>query len=254
MNYRHSYLAMAVILLVAGPAAAESLDEVLAKVYNARGGLENIKSVDSARIAGTFDMGMMQAAFTMEWKRPDKLRIDFSTPQGDGAQAYDGEKAWTMFAGQGLQELTGDQAAVLRRQADLIDGPLVDWKDKGNSVEYLGEGDYEGTPVLKLKLSREDGTETTIFVDAAKFLTIHQSGTTKVQGMETDVETYVSDYKKVDELMMAHTIKTELIDVGMTQTMMMETVELNVDIPDDRFAMPPAEPAPAAEEGAEEAG
>lgn len=250
MNYRRICLAVIVILLVAGSVAAESPDEVLAKVYDARGGLKNIKSVESARMSGTYDMGMMQSAFTMEWKRPNKLRISFSTPQGDGAQAYDGEVAWAMLPGQGVQEITGEQASGLRRQADLIDGPLVDWKEKGNSVEYLGEGEYEGTPALKLKLSREDGTDTTIFVDAANFLPIHQSGTMKMQGMETDVETYISDYRKVEGLMMAHMIKSELIDVGMTQTLTMETIELNVDIADDRFAMPaPEEPEPAEEQG-----
>lgn len=243
MNHRYSFLALTVVFLATSPAAAESLDEVLTKVYDARGGLKNIRSVESARISGTYDMGMMQAAFTMEWKRPDRLRISFTTPQGDGVQAYDGEKAWVKLPGQGIQEISGDQADALRRQADLIDGPLVDWKDKGNSVEYLGEGDYEGTPVLKLGLSRPDGTETTIFIDAADFLPIHQSGSMKMQGMETDVETYISDYRKVGELMMAHTVKTELIDVGMTQTVTMETVELNADVPDDRFAMPAPEPA-----------
>ena len=213
MKYPRSFLALAVVLLVAGPAAAESLDEVLTKVYDARGGLENIKSVDSARISGTFVIpGMMEAEFTMEWKRPDKLRMDFTTPQGDGSQGYDGEMAWGVMPGGGPQEITGDQADSLRRQADLIDGPLVDWKDKGNTVEYLGEGEYEGIPVVKLKLSQSSG-EMTIFLDAANFLTIHQTGTTKMQGMETDVEIYISDYKKVDDLMMAHSIKNEMIDV-----------------------------------------
>jgi len=250
MKYRCSFLVVALILLAAGPLAAEPLDDVLAKVYDARGGLENIKSVETARFSGTFAIpGMMEAAFTMEWKRPDKLRMSFSTPQGDGAQAYNGEKAWGEFPGAGVQELNGDQADSLRRQADLIDGPLVDWKDKGNTVEYLGEGDYEGTPVVKLKLSQTSG-DSTLFLDAATFLTIHSSGTTKMQGMESDVETYFDDYKKVDDLMMAHSIKVELIDVGMTQLLKMDKIEFNVDIADDRFDMPATAEAPAAEEAA----
>jgi len=246
MKYRISLLAIAVVLLAAGTATAQSLDEVLAKAHDARGGLKNIKSVESARMTGTFVIpNMMEASFTMEWKRPDKLRMSFTTPQGDGAQAYDGETAWGEFpGGGGPQEITGAQADSLKQQADLIDGPLVDWKDKGNTVEYVGEGEYEGTPAVKLKLTQANGDETTIFLDAASFLTIHGSGTTKMQGMETDVETYYDDYRKIGDLMMAHSIKNELIDVGMTQILTMDTIELNVAVADDRFAMPAVEAAP----------
>ena len=240
---RRVLVILASVLLAGGMAAGGSLEEILDKTYDARGGLEKLKAVKSARISGTYEIpGMMQAPISMEWKRPNKLRIEFSTPQGDGVQAFDGETAWALMPGSdAAQALPDDQADGIRRQADLIDGPLVDWKTKGNSVEYLGETEFEGSAVHKIKLGLPDGTEQTIFLDASNFLPIRQSGSTTMQGMETDVETYLGEYKKVGDLMLAHNIKNELIDVGMTQTLTMESVEFNIDLADERFAMPAVE-------------
>jgi outer membrane lipoprotein-sorting protein len=256
MILRRSLTVLVLALLATGVAAAGSLDDVLSKLYEARGGLDNIESVDSARATGMFEMpGMMEAEITMEWKKPNKLRIEFKSPQGDGVQAYDGNTAWAVMPGApGPQEMTGDQAASSRRQADFLAGPLVAWKDKGHSVEYVGKEDREGVAVHKLALTFNDGTEMTIFVDAETYLPVHQSGFQKVQGMETDVETYISEYRQVGGLMMAHNIKSELIDVGMTQIVKLENVELNVEIADDRFMMPAVAAEPAAESAGEPEG
>lgn len=242
MTHRRSILAVAVVLLATGLAGAQDLEGILTKIYEARGGLEKIKSVESARMSGMFVIpGMMEAPFTMEWKRPDKIRMEFETAEGNGVQASDGETAWAMMPGMpGPMELPDEQADGIRRQADLIDGPLVDWKDKGNSVEYLGEGELDGAAVYKVKLVRPDETEMTIFLDG-DFLAIRQSGMVKVQGAETEADTFIGDYKEVDGLVMAHSIKTELIDMGMTQELKVDSVELNVEIADNRFVMPGAE-------------
>lgn len=234
-------------LLATGLMAGDSLDKILDKSYEARGGLKNLKAVETARIEGTFVIpGMMEAPIVIEWKRPDKIRMEFETPQGRGVQAFDGDVAWAHMPGApAAMELPGDQASGLRRQADLIDGPLVDWKSKGNSVEYVGEDELDGVAMQKIKVTLADGTEQLVFLDAGSFLPVHQSGTTMMQGAETDVETYIGEYKKIDKVMMAHAIKTELIDMGMTQELTLESFEFNLDLGDDRFAMPAAEPAAA---------
>ncbi len=97
--------------------------------------------------------------------------------------------------------------------------------------------------VHKVKVVRADGTEATIYLDAGNFLAVWQNATTMAQGMETEVDTFIGDYKEVGGLMMAHNIKTELIDMGMTQNITMDSIEFNVEIADDRFAMPEAAPA-----------
>lgn len=254
MIQRRCTIALTVALLATGLAGAQSLEGILTKAYEARGGLDRIKSVESARMTGKFVVpGMMEAPIILEWKRPDKLRLDLTTDQGVIVQGYDGETAWAIPPGMSAPvELSGEQADAMRQQADWIDGPLVDWKDKGNSVEYLGEDELEGVAVHKIKLVQPDETETTIYLDADSFLNIRQNGVITMQGAETEFDAFIGDYREVGGLMMAHNRKTELIDFGQTRNLLLESIELNVEIADDRFAMPEA--APAAADEADEAG
>ncbi len=54
-------------------------------------------------------------------------------------------------------------------QADF-DGPLVDYKEKGNTVEYLGKEEMEGTKVHALKVTKKNGDVATLYLDADSFL------------------------------------------------------------------------------------
>ena len=53
-----------------------------------------------------------------------------------------------------------------------IDGPLVDWKAKGSTVEYLGTEDVDGTLAHKLKVVRKNGDVSFVYLDPDHFLEI----------------------------------------------------------------------------------
>ena len=73
---------LAALSLAALPLAAEealTADQVIAKNLEARGGAEKIAALKSAKVTGKMMMGPgMEAPFTMEWKRPDKVRMEFT--------------------------------------------------------------------------------------------------------------------------------------------------------------------------------
>jgi hypothetical protein len=52
--------------------------------------------------------------------------------------------------GRTQEKMSADDTKSLMEDAD-IDGPLVDWKAKGSTVEYLGTEDVDGTQAHKLK-------------------------------------------------------------------------------------------------------
>ena len=102
----------------------------------------------------------LEADMKESLKARDKLRLETVTPQGDTVEAFDGQTAWIISPGNEFAErASGDQATSIRRQADLMDGPLVDWRAKGNSVKYMGEDELDGVPVRKLSLVQSDGTD-----------------------------------------------------------------------------------------------
>src|SRR5262249_24628011 len=73
--------------------------------------------------------------------------------------AYDGHEGWHIQPFQGRREpekASEDDARSLAQEAEL-DGPLIDWRAKGHRIEYLGTEDTDGTPAIKLRVTRKDG-------------------------------------------------------------------------------------------------
>jgi hypothetical protein len=141
------------------------------------------------------------------------------------------------------EAMTGDDLKDIIEQADLIEGPLFNWKDKGNTVELLGKEAVEGTDAWKLKLTQKNGDVSTIYLDADAYLQIKSEGKRKRGEQEIEFESSYGDYKEVGGLMFAHSVESKPKGAPQGATITVESVELNVDIPDSDFAMP----APKAE-------
>ena len=89
-------------------------------------------------------------------------------------QAYDGKEAWQIDPFQGRKDperLAPDEVKTLVLGADL-DTPLVDYRAKGHSVEYLGLEDVEGSPAHKLRVTLKSGDEVTYFIDPDSMMVI----------------------------------------------------------------------------------
>jgi outer membrane lipoprotein-sorting protein len=246
------------LLAAALPAAAQSTDEIVNQHIEARGGLEKIQSVNSARIVGKMTMGPgMEAPVVLEWKRPESLRLEFVVQGMTGVMTYDGKSGWMLmpFMGKTAPEpVPEEQLKDLAEQADF-DGPLVGYQQKGHQVEYLGEDTIEGTPVHKLRLTKKSGDVSTIYLDKDAFLEIKQEASRETRGQQVEIEVTTGDYKEVDGLVLAHSVENRMKGAPVGQTITIETVELNPALEDSRFTMTPADgsdaPAPAAPAGSE---
>lgn len=228
--------------LVSWPVHAQelSLEAVLNEYYEALGGLEMLKSVNSMKITGRMLMGQgMESPFTRWSKRPDMVRLEFMVQGVTGIQAYDGETAWMLmpFMGQTDPELMPlDMAREMEEEADF-DGPLVDYAEKGHQVELLGKEEVEGTETYKLKVTLKNGDVSYFYLDSEYYLPIKTEGKRTFEGNEFQIATILGDYKEVGGLMMAHSIQVTGRGPGL-QTLIFAQIELNVEIDDAQFKMP----------------
>ena len=245
----------ALLLAIALPVAAEAtLDEIIATNIESRGGMKALKAIESLRIEGRMAMGPgMEAPITLEMARPSSMRMEFVFQGMTGIQAYDGETGWQVmpFAGSSEPEkMSEEEVKQVMDQAD-IDGPLVDYADKGHKLELLGTEEVDGTEAHKIKLIKKNGDETIMYLDTEYCLEIKSQQTTNMQGMEVEVEVSYGDYKEVAGVMMAHSITQAAQGQPGAMSITFEKVEANIDLPADRFSMPEKEEAeePAAKEG-----
>jgi outer membrane lipoprotein-sorting protein len=234
-------LSLLVLLAVPSTTLAQSLDEVLQRYFQAAGGLDKMKAVQATRVSGRMSLGQgIEATFVRTGKRPNKVRLEFTVQGVTGIQAYDGENAWMLmpFMGQTQPELMPpDLARSIEEEADF-DGPLVDYRAKGHQVELVGRESVEGTPAFKLKVTLKSGDVSFYYLDAEYYLPLRTESTRRFQGQELKVVTSFGDYKEVGGLMMPHAITVTGQGPG-TQQLIIGKVELNPEIPDDHFRMPP---------------
>ena len=150
-------------LLVAGLAGAaawaQTADEIIDKHLQAMGGKEKLKAVQSQRISGKMVIGQgMEAPFTMEILRPNKMRMEFTIQGMTGVQAFDGTAGWSVMPFMGKTEpeaMPEDEANSLLLELFMhqtrpqfvyrhrwSQGMLVMWDNR--CVLHAATGGYQG--------------------------------------------------------------------------------------------------------------
>ena len=229
--------------LMSGAVGAEemTLEQLLDAHFEALGGKDKLLAVESAKLSGNMMMGPgMEVPFSMLFRRPMNMRLEFTMQGMTAVQAYDGETAWSIMPFMGKTDpevMADDQAKNIKEQADF-DGPLMNWEDKGHQVELMGLEETEGTEAYKLKVALANGDVRYHYLDSEYYVTIKQEGKTTMQGNEVEFETILSDYKDVDGLMFPHSIESRPKGAPSGQVITIESVELGVESDDEMFAMP----------------
>lgn len=238
---RKMLMLFALGLLLAPVVQAQTLDEVLGKHYEAIGGLEKIKALNSMRVTGTMGLGPgMEAPVTMERKRPGKSRVEFTVQGMVGVQAFDGVKSWSMMPFMGEKDPKAGSDEENKNAADDadFDGVLVDWKAKGHTVELAGKEAVEGADTWKLKVTKKNGDVEYHFLDAETYLLVKTEGKAKMRGTEMEFESLFSDYKDVDGYMEPFSMEQGAKGSPQRRKMTFTKIELNVPLDDSRFTMP----------------
>lgn len=232
-------LAAPLLLGLAAPATAQSVDDVLAGHYEAIGGLEEWKALESMRLSGTLVLAEgVEAPFTMLVARPGRARMEFTIQGMTGVQGTDGETAWTLmpFLGQTEAEpMPPAQARAFNQEAD-VDGPLVGYEESGLAVELAGTEEVDGTEAYQLRVTYDDGRVRHFHLDAESDLPLKIEETRELSGEEITLVQRFDDYREVGDLVLAHTI--EVMSPAGSQVLRLERVELDVEVDDSVFSMP----------------
>src|SRR5687767_15488412 len=117
-------ITLAAALLLSVSAYADlTVDEILAKNWEAKGGVEKLKALKSVRFSGKMSLGGgMEAPFTMTKKRPEMMRVDFTVQGMTGSQAFDGTTGWMIMPFLGKKDaeaMSGDMLKGVKEQADF---------------------------------------------------------------------------------------------------------------------------------------
>jgi len=232
---------LAVTLLVTASLSAQTADEIIAKYLQTAGGMDRIQAVKSLRRTGKFSGGGGFEAPIVEYnRRPNLVRQEFTFQGMTGVTAFEGKNGWQFqpFGGKKDVEPLGEEELKAIIEDSDFDGPLVNYQQKGNKVEYAGMEPVDGTDTYKLKVTLANGDVRFYYMDADYYVPIKIDTKRMVRGAEREYETNLGDYKQVNGWYLPHSIQTNAKGSQNRSTTTYDTIEANVDLNDTLFTKP----------------
>jgi outer membrane lipoprotein-sorting protein len=227
---------------------AQTVATIIAKVFAARGGLDKIHALKAQRVSGTISFGTdASGPFVVELKRPLKMYMTLAVQNLTMVRVYDGKNGWANnpFAGKMIPDTMADEDLKnIAEEADF-DGPLVDYKRKGNVIALVGKDKVGDKNAWRVKLTTKNGDIRYYLFDASSFLLLKWEGKRRFEGKELPIESYFSDYRDVNGLKFAFEIASGASAADLSQKIIIDKIELNPQIDDTEFAKPAAHEAPA---------
>jgi hypothetical protein len=251
---RRVLLMLAGLALLTTTASAQTAEEIVAKYIKTVGGADKIQAIKTLRKMGTFNGGGgFEAPILEENKRNNMVREEFSLQGLTAVNAYDGRTGWKIEPWQGKKDaepLGEEEMKQIVEDADF-DGPLVNYQQKGNKVEFVGMEPVEGTDAFKLKVTLASGDVRYYFMDTDYYVPIKIETKRMIRGAEREYETSLGDYKEVNGWYMPFSIESNVKGSPNRAKVTYEKIEANVPIDDARFRKPVA--SPSAQPGAKPA-
>ena len=245
-----------IVVLVAGSLAAaglyaqgpesikvkETVDTLVAKNTEAKGGAQALAAVTSLKLQGKMvvNNGRLELGYIQIKKRPGAVREETTLQGMTRIDAYDGTQGWKIspFGGRKDPEnVSADDAKALIEDAE-IDGPLINWKEKGSTVEYLGTEDVDGTPAHKLRVVRKNGDINYVYLDPDHFLEIRIITQRMENGAQVENETELGDYEKINGVFFPFSIEGGPKGSTDKQKIIFEKAEANTPVDDTIFKFP----------------
>lgn len=241
-----------IVALFALPLWAQTADDIVARYIKTTGGMDKIAAVKTLRRTGKFTGGGgFEAGMLQEKKRPNSIREEFLIQGMAGVTAYDGKSGWKIEPWQGKKDAEPLSEAEMKAivAESVFDGPLVNYQEKGNTVEYVGMEPVEGTDAYKLKVTTKAGDTFYFFMDTDYYVPIKIETKRMVRGEQRETETSIGDYKEVNGWYLPFSFESNIKGSANRQKVTWEKIEANVAIADGRFVAPPPPASPQQKQG-----
>ena len=230
-------------LIAAPPLAAQTVDEVVARHVDARGGHSRLKALQTIKITRTIATPFSNVRVIIYRKRPQLFRVE-QGPTDPGAplvpRGINADAAWDAVQGKIVTRSEADAAETRELDADF-DGLLVDWKEKGHTVTLDGKESLPWGEAYKLRVKTRNGAERVIYLDAKTYLERRQTGILKLPGgRQFNVVIDFDNYKEINGVKFPFDITEDRTgkEPSLSYVTYTEKIEANVPMDDGLFATP----------------
>jgi hypothetical protein len=188
---------------------ARSVDEIINKHVEARGGKKKLNLIHSLYMEGIREVIRKEISIQVTKVHGKLYRNDFEYDGKRGFTEVTPGEGWAFIPRQSqkVESITGDRLKTMQFELD-IHGPLIEYASKGNKAERDGKESIEGKEAYKIKITLSNGKEVMYFIDTETFLVLQIRETKpRLDGdVEKEIITNFSDYRPIDGVMFPHRI------------------------------------------------
>jgi dipeptidyl aminopeptidase/acylaminoacyl peptidase len=222
------------------PAAEEELltaEAILDGLVEATGGATAYARLENRTMIGSIEFvtQKFRIPFTIHQGRPVKqYLLSESDVLGKLEVGTDGEVVWekSRMSGSQIKEGLEKDLALFEATFDAI----PNWRKYTDRVELVGVEEIEGRECYRLRLELKIGVEMTSYLDRETNLPVKTEMTVDLPTGRILVESWPSDYREVDGIVMAYANRVE--SAGQLRVTTVEKIEHNVDLPAGVFDLP----------------
>lgn len=233
-----SFLTVASTLLVscvlAVPASAQTVDELVAKNLQARGGLEKIKAAQTLTMVAHLNSQGMDLPMRLYAKRPNMTRKELTIGQQKILFVFDGTTAWQINPLQASSDpivVSGPELEVIKQESDF-DNPFVDYRARGYAITSVGTETIAGRSLHHLRLTK-NGLTQECYLDAGTGLEAKTVNQSPMGALEQEF----SDYRDVQGLKLPFMVRTLQNGVRVAE-IKIDSIDVNTPIDEALFKKP----------------
>lgn len=215
---------------------AQSLDEIVNRFTKANM-YDKITQLSTIKVKAKMSMPAMGVELPMElWmKNPDKMKTVTSFNGQEIISSFDGKKGYT------INPMTGSttpvemsEEEVKQAQGNNMFRNTLEENLKAGRLTLMGEESVNDRQAYKIKADIE-GAQSILFIDKESYLLTKSSVTANQGGMTMTVDSYPSDYKEINGIILP--MKTTTSIQGMDAEIIYEDVEVNIPMDDSIFTL-----------------
>lgn len=210
--------------------------EQIVKNFSAANKLDQIAGKKSIKITGKMSMMGMDVPMEIWMKNPNKIKTVVDMGGQKMIEAYDGEKGYTINPMTGSSqpvEMTADQVKQILSKNNFQN--MMDNYLKNGQLAVAGEDVVNNKPVIKIRVTIEPGSESYLYIDKESWLLVKQTMEITQGGMPVKVETYPTDYREINGVLMP--MKSTSSVSGMEMVLSFTNVEVDIPMDDSIFKL-----------------
>jgi hypothetical protein len=220
-------------------AEGQTVDDLIARNIEARGGAARLKALESVRIERTVATLFTDIDLVIYKKRPNLFRSEQKAKNSPNTtvRAF-ADSAWESVGGK--TTVREGAASVEQREVDAdFDGFLVEYRDKGHAIALEGKQRIGQIDTYKLKVTMKSGAVRYVYLDAVTHLERRHEATIELAPNRRVATTInYSDWREVGGVRFPFAIEEERDAPGQTFVHYTNRIEVNVPMDDTLFRMP----------------